>query len=157
MADATFAEWVAERDGLPDVMNTKHLQEDLKASDKVLVAPWHDASGRLVGAINAVNANGSVITVAGRQPTEVWTGVSYFYAATLYGTGARFSIPILKAEGLAVAQAVAYQTWSVPQNGYAFDTPEAWLATDVTQHRALQYARPRSIWELVLAIRNPFG
>ncbi len=157
MADATFAEWVAERDGLPDVVsNLSHLQAHLRSSYQVLVKPFHDSTGHNIGAANGVDPNGSIIQTGGREATEVWTGVSYLYAATLYSNGKRLADSTLVRDGLAVGSDVAYETYSVAQRGYAFNTPEAWLDVDVTQHRAMQYSRPRAVWELLLAIQKPF-
>jgi len=155
MADALFAEHAAEQLGLPPVVNPSNLRPHLNSSYAALVAPWRDRAGRLVGAANGVNADGSVITTGGRQPTEVWTGVSYVYAATQYLAGVRLGDATLRSQGLAVGSAVAQQVWSVWGNGYAFATPEAWQIRDPRSYRALQYARPRSVWELVFAIAPP--
>lgn len=155
MADALFAEHVAAEVGLPHVVDPAHLRAHLVSSYAALVSPWKDRAGRLVGAANGVNPDGSVITTGGRQPTEVWTGVSFMYAATQYLAGVQLGDSTLRSQGLAVGSAVGRQVWSVWGNGYAFATPEAWQIRDPRSYRALQYSRPRSVWELVFAITPP--
>lgn len=157
MADAMFAQHVAETLGLPDIVgDPNHLHTHLLTSYNYLVAPWHDAQGRSVGAANGVDANGSIIQTGGNEAQEIWTGVSYFYAATQYLDGLRFADSTLQQNALNTAQGIAQQVYNTAQNGYYFDTPEAWRISDVTQARALQYMRPRAIWELILAIKQPF-
>jgi uncharacterized protein (DUF608 family) len=155
MADALFAQHVAEELGLPDIVSTAdHLRTHLRTSYDYLVAPWHDAQGRGIGAANGVDPDKSIIRAQGSEQ-EIWTGVTYFYAATQYADGQRFHDATLRSNGLATAYDVFVQVYQVAQNGYAFDTPEAWEIANVTHYRALQYMRPRSVWELVLAIKQP--
>lgn len=156
MADAMFAQHIAEELSLPDIVNNaEHLRTHLHTSYDYLVAPWHDAQGQGIGAANGVDPNKSIIQTGGNEAQGVWTGVSYFYAATQYHDGQRFHDATLRTNGLNTAYGVFAQTYQVAQNGYAFDTPEAWEIANVTHYRALQYMRPRSVWELVLAIKQP--
>jgi uncharacterized protein (DUF608 family) len=62
MADALFAQHVAEELGLPDIVSTPdHLPTHLRTSYDYLVAPWHDAQGRGIGAANGVDPDKSII------------------------------------------------------------------------------------------------
>jgi non-lysosomal glucosylceramidase len=155
MADAMYGDHAARELGLPPVVDPVRLRTHLNTSYTALVAKWRDAAGRLVGAANGVNPDGSIIATGGRQAAEVWTGVAYLYAATQYLAGVQLGDATLRAHGLAAGEAVANQVWSVSSNGYAFATPEAWKVRDPRSYRALQYSRPRSVWELVFAITPP--
>jgi hypothetical protein len=121
------------------------------------VAPLTDYNGDGIGdmgAVNGRNADGSPLPSG--QPNEVWTGSSYFVAATMYHWGKELGDEALMQRALHTAYGVYYQTWVNERTGYFFNTPEAWHYADPAQYRAEQYQRPRAVWELLLEIANPF-
>ncbi len=158
MADAMFAQHVAEVLNLPDIVsNPDHLHSHLLTSYSYLVTPWHDTQGHPLGAANGVNSDKSEIQTGQNEAQEVWTGVSYFYAATQYQDGQRFHDATMLKNALDTASGIAQQTYTVADNGYTFNTPEAWMITNTQSYRALEYMRARAIWELLLAIKQPLS
>ena len=158
MADALWGQHAAERLGLADVVgNISHVGQHLRSGYDLLLAPFNDALGQCTGLINGVNANGSRIQSAVAEAGEVWTGTSYFWAATAISDGRRLGDGTLVAEGLAAARCIERVTYEDASTGYAFATPEAWQPTDDHAPRAVQYMRPRASWEALVSLKDPFG
>lgn len=88
-----------------------------------------------------------------RQEVDVWTGTNYFVASTYYRAGSRFKKAELKTEGLNMATAVAKQLWEIDENGFVFDSPEAWNHQNVDFYTYPGYERSLSVWDLMDAIK----
>ena len=92
-----------------------------------------------------------------RHEQEVWTGVGYLCAASMYHWGRRVNDGALQAGALMLAWGVHQQTWHNRSTGYWFNTPEAWDIDNPTHGRAPMYQRPRGIWELLMEVHDPFA
>lgn len=173
-ADATYPESTTALAGLPSIFKPEHLAEHLQSVYDHNVAPFKDAEGNLVGAVDLLSQDYSVIGDphpvffnSNANAREMWVGQEYPLAAAMVLTGRRVGDHKLVTEGLDLAQAVAYQGWTKPGTGYAFQIPEAQglvLAPDGTTdgnagaapetttthpelHRNLSYGRPLAVWD----------
>lgn len=158
MTDGLNGERYCETTGLDPILPPDRIASHLHQVFKRCVEPLTDFTGDGVGdmgAVNGRNSNGSPI--GSGQADEIWTGTSYFVAAMMYHWGKTMGDEGLKEHALKTAYGVYYQTWVNEKTAYYFDTPEAWNWADPTRFRAQQYQRPRSIWELLLEIKNPFS
>lgn len=157
-ADGLNGQRYCETTGLEDIVPLEKLRSHYQQVYQRCVQPLKDYDGDEsgdLGAINAIRKDGSPLK-KGQQSDEVWTGTSYFLAAAMYNCGKRANDKKLMEAALKTAYGVYYQTWLNEESAYWFDTPEAWSAWDVKHYRALQYQRPRAIWELLLEIKNPY-
>lgn len=157
MADGLNGERYCETTNLDPILPAERIVSHLHQVYELCVKPLKDFNGDGegdVGVVNGRNSDGSAI--GGGQPSEVWTGSSYFIAAMMYHWGELESDSSLRVQALKAAYGVYYQTWINEQTAYFFDTPEAWNCDNPTQFRAQQYQRPRAIWELLLEMKNPF-
>ena len=161
LLDTFYAQHVAERLNLPDLVNLEHYQEQLSAHYARFMS-GRDSLGRPAGASNMILPEGTtswplVTSLFGvlitRQEVDVWTGTNYFVASTYYSAGSRFKKAELRTEGLNMATAVAKQLWEIDENGFVFDPPEAWNHQNVDFYTYPGYERPLSVWDLMDAIK----
>jgi non-lysosomal glucosylceramidase len=152
MADGLNGQRYCEEYGLPDILPAERIRSHLQQVYARCVVPLRDFNGDGIGecgALNGVREDGGRLGMD--QSDEIWTGASYFLAASMYHAG-------LCAEALHTAFGVAYLTYAEESTAYWFNTPEAWL--DGGQFpRPLnpeQYQRPRAVWELLLEISDPY-
>jgi non-lysosomal glucosylceramidase len=157
MADGLNGQRYCETTGLAPVLPVEKISSHLNKVFELCVSPLQDYTGDGVGDLGAVNGRSSTGgSLGGGQPSEVWTGSSYFIAAMMYHWGTQTNDEQLKERALKTAYGVYYTTWLNEQTAYFFNTPEAWNSSVPTQYRAQQYQRPRAVWELLLEIKNPF-
>jgi len=152
-----FAQHLAERAGLPDLVDLDRYRLQLRSQYATFMSR-RDSEGRLLGAPNMALPPGKatfpyVGFLGTRFETEVWPSVNYVAAATYYEAGARFHNPELQRNGLEMASAVATQIWQVEKNTFMFDAPIGW-----NQSRADLYTYPAfesnlSVWELLNTIK----
>ncbi len=132
MADQLVGQWYANLTGLGNLV-PKAMQR--KALETVFTHNVEEFQGGQMGAVNGMNANGTLIR--NDQAQEVWTGVTLGLAS------------LMKSEGMTQQ---AYKTaWGIynvvyVRKGYWFRTPEAWDATG--NFRAQTYMRPLAIWAM---------
>lgn len=145
MADGLNGQRYCEYAGLSDILPRERMISHLKNVYEMCVVPLADFNGDGIGDCGAINGRREDATAIGLgQSEEVWTGVSYFLAATMYHLG-------LKEEALNTAYGVYYITYQNESTAYWFNTPEAWRE-DGLQPRPKepeQYQRPRAVWELI--------
>ncbi|UCE07554.1 MAG: T9SS type A sorting domain-containing protein, partial [bacterium] len=157
MADGLNGQRFCETTGLDPILPPERIVAHLHQVFERCVQPLTDYTGDGIGdmgAVNGRNADGSPLFL--QQPDEVWTGSSYFIAAMMFHWGKIMNDELLKDRALKTAYGVYYQTWVNEETAYYFNTPEAWHYSNPKRFRAQQYQRPRSIWELLLEIKNPF-
>lgn len=133
MADQLVGQWYADLTGLGDLMPRSDIHKTLQTVFSRCVTGFQN--GRM-GAVNGVNADGSMIT-GNEQPSEVWTGVTLALAS------------FMKSEGMTQdAYKTIHGVYNVVyvQKGYWFRTPEAWDSTG--NFRASMYMRPQAIWAM---------
>jgi len=157
MADGLNGQRYCETAGLFPILPEEKIASHLNKVFDMCVQPLADYTGDGVGDLGAVNGRSSSGSSLGfGQPSEVWTGSSYFIAAMMYYWGKNTNDEQLKDHALKTAYGVYYTTWINEQTAYFFNTPEAWNSSNPRQYRAQQYQRPRAVWELLLEIKNPF-
>ena len=157
--DTLFAQHVAERLHLPDLLDIGRYFAQLSQYDRFLS---RDTSGQVVGAANMALPRGVttwpiLLDLFGvtepRQETMVWVGTNYFEGAEYYQAGSRFDLQELKNHGIQMASGVARQVWADDKNGFVFDTPEAWQKYGVGLYLYPGYERPLAIWDLIDTIK----
>lgn len=152
MADGLNGQRYCELYGLPDILPAEKMKSHLKQVYRKCVVPLHDFNGDGVGdcgAINGVKEDGKRLDNG--QSDEIWTGSSYFLAATMYRAG-------LEKEALKTAYGVYYLCYEEESTAYWFNTPEAWKDKGLSPRpmNPEQYQRPRAVWELLLEIFDPY-
>ena len=152
-----FAQHLAERAGLPDLVNVAHYREQL-TTQTALFASQRDAAGRDIGSPNMALPPGSTgfpyVGFAGTTYEDgVWPTVNYFVGADYVTASERFKDPQLKREGIALGSAVATQVWQVDENGYQFNTPLQWNKTDAGRWIYPAFESNLASWELINAIK----
>ncbi len=164
LLDTFFAQHVAERLNLPDLVNPAHYREELTQHYGAFMGR-RDKRGELVGPINMILPPGVTEwpllinlfgTHAALQEPDVWSSTGYLAAATWYHAGERFGDPQLRDEGIAMGISVADQIWKYDDNGFAFDTPLGWKSYNPALYTYPGYSSPLAIWDLMDAIK-PFG
>ncbi len=157
LLDTFFAQHIAERLGLPDLVNVHHYLQQLSGTYTDFMAR-RDGEGRLIGAPNMLAGKQvkewPLLGVLGAVQEEgVWPGVNYFVASTYVAAGKRFGQQKLVDDGVEMGSAVSRQIWFNEKNGYAFNTPMQWDRTDTTWYIYPAYEREFSIWDLMDSIK----
>lgn len=161
LLDTFFAQHVAERLNLSDLVDLSHYREELTLHYPAFMT-HRDARGALVGPTNMILPPGITTwpllinlfgTRAALQEPDVWSSTGYLAAATWYHAGERFSEPQLKTEGITMGISVADQIWKYDENGFAFDAPLGWKSYSQALYTYPGYSSPLGVWELVDAIR----
>ncbi|NEN04942.1 hypothetical protein G3T36_03570 [Diaminobutyricibacter tongyongensis] len=152
-----FAQHLAERAGLPDLVDTSRYRLQLK-SQIALFQSKLDSQGREIGSPNMGLPPGSTgfpyLGFAGTTYEDgVWPTVDYFVGATYVDAAKRFKDTGLRAEGLDLGSAVATQVWQVNENGYQFNTPLQWNKSDAGRWIYPAFESNLSSWELLNAIK----
>lgn len=158
--DTFYAQHVAERLGLPDLVDPRRYRAQLTRHYARFTAD-RDAEGNLLGARTMALPDGvtqwpalsSILGVAEpRQEIAVFTGTNYFAGATYLAAGARFHDAALRRHGIEMASAVSHQVWCVDENGFAFDTPEAYGTSNAAIYSYPAYERALAVWDTLDAI-----
>ncbi|MDR2763474.1 MAG: hypothetical protein LBB90_00405 [Tannerella sp.] len=154
MADAFIGQRCADHFGLPPVLNEKRMASHFNQCFDRLVKPLRDYDGDGVGdvgAANILNLEGKpgVQTSEHKHEYEVWTGVTYNLAASMYHWSKRSGDDALKQKALLTGKGVYMQCWLNDETGLWFNTPEALWFDEMPKARGLMYQRVRGIWELM--------
>jgi uncharacterized protein (DUF608 family) len=154
MADAFVGQRCADVFNLPPALNEKRMASHFNQCFERLVKPLRDYDGDGIGdlgAANIVNTEGQpgVKTSEYKHEYEVWTGVAYNLAASMYHWGVRSGDEALKQKALLTGKGVYTQCWLNNENGFWFGSPEALLYNEMPRARGLMYQRARGIWELM--------
>ena len=159
MADAFIGQRCADVYNLPPALDEKRMLSHFHQCFERLVKPSKDYDGDGIGdlgAANIMNPQGGpgVKTSEFDHEQEVWTGVSYNLAATMYHWGRKYGDKRLMEEALLTGKGTYMQSWLVDENGFWFSSPEAYWFADMPKARALMYQRARGIWELMREVAN---
>ena len=157
LLDTFFAQHIAERLQLPDLVDIKHYQQQLNGTFHNFMA-WRDPDGRPVGAPNMLVGEHikewPMLGVLGAVQEEgVWPGVNYFVGSTYVAAGRRFRNQTLINDGIEMGSAVSLQIWLNKRNGYAFNAPMSWDRNDTTWYIYPAYERELAIWDLMDSIK----
>ena len=152
MSDGLNGQRYAESFGLDDILPGEKMKSHFEKIYKICVVPLTDFTGDGIGDVGAMNALKEDGTYLGLgQSDEVWTGTTYFLAASMYRAG-------LKEEALKTAFGVYYVTYEEDSTAYWFNVPEAWNAQGLNPrpNNPEQYQRSRAVWELIFEIDDPY-
>lgn len=153
MADGLNGQRYCEEYGLDDILPKDRIHSHLQQVYNHNVVPLADFNGDGVGDCGAINGIKEDNTYIGslQQAEEIWTGSTYFLAASMYHAG-------LKEEALKTAFGVYYLTYEEESTAYWFNTPEAWhnYGVQPRPEKPEQYQRPRAVWELIFEIKDPY-
>jgi non-lysosomal glucosylceramidase len=161
MADAFVGQRCADNFGLPPALNEKRMTSHFNQCFERLVKPLRDYDGDGIGdmgAANILNLEGApgVKTSEHKHEHEVWTGVAYNLAASMYHWGVRSNDEALKQKALLTGKGVYMQCWLNDENGFWFGTPEALWFDEMPKARGLMYQRVRGVWELYKEVAKWF-
>jgi non-lysosomal glucosylceramidase len=154
MADAMVGQRCADNFSLPPALNEQRMASHFNQCFERLVKPLRDYDGDGIGdlgAANILNLEGQpgVKTSEHAHEQEVWTGVAYNLAASMYHWGVRSSDESLKQKALLTGKGVYMQCWLNDENGLWFGTPEALWFNEMPKVRGRMYQRARGVWELL--------
>jgi non-lysosomal glucosylceramidase len=131
-ADQLAGQWYARMLGLGDLYPREMEISALKKIFAFNVMKFGDGQ---MGAVNGMNADGSVVD--NEQGREVWVGTTLSYAALLKGEG-------MTDESYKTVRGLYHVIYE--SKGYWFRTPEAW---DIKGNfRASMYMRPAAVWAM---------
>ena len=152
-----FAQHLAERAGLPDLINVDRYRRQLKTQYSLFVSR-RDADGKLLGAPNMALPPGQdtfpyVGFVGTRDETEVWPSVNYFTGATYVDAGQRFHDAALRRQGIELGSAVAAQIWDDEDNSFRFNAPIGWNQARTDHYTYPAFESNLASWELINAIK----
>ncbi|MCU1528461.1 MAG: hypothetical protein JWP75_2224 [Frondihabitans sp.] len=152
-----FAQHLAERAGLPDLVNVQRYRAHLK-TQAALFRSQKDAAGKLIGYPNMIPTPGTTsFPYSGPfgliYETGVWPTVNYFTGATYVRASARFRDRSLAAYGLSLGSSVATQIWQTPALGYEFNAPLQWEQADATKFIYPAFQSNLASWELLDAVK----
>jgi non-lysosomal glucosylceramidase len=152
-----FAQHLAERAGLADLVDPEHYRIQLKTQYPLFVFR-RDAQGRLLGGPNmALPPDVATFPYVGfvgpRFEQEVWPSVNYFMGATYYDAGQRFRDRQLRRQGIKLGAAVSRQIWRVEENGFQFDAPIGWNQSRTDHYDYPAFESNLAVWELINAIK----
>jgi uncharacterized protein (DUF608 family) len=159
MADAFVGQRCADIFNLPPALNEKRMLSHFNQCFDRLVKPLKDYDGDGIGDLGAAN----ILTPEGepgkgtsetQHHFDVWTGVSYVLAASMYHWGKKYEDGQLMEKALLTGKGTYMQSWLIDENGYWFSSPEAYRFTEMPKARALMYQRARGIWELMREVAN---
>lgn len=153
MADAFVGQRCADVFELPSALDENKTLSHFHQCFQRLVKPLKDYDGDGIGdlgAANILNVEGKpgIKTSEHNHEYEVWTGVTYNLAASMYYWGRRYDDQELMKEALLTGKGVYMQCWLNEENAFWFGTPEAYWHTDMPKARGNMYQRVRGIWEL---------
>jgi non-lysosomal glucosylceramidase len=154
MADAFIGQRCSDVFNLPPVLDEKRMASHFNQCFERLVKPLRDYDGDGTGDLGAANilnleSKPGVKTSEYDHEQEVWTGVVYNLAASMYYWGCRSGNEDLKRKALLTGKGVYMQCWLNDENGFWFNSPEAYWFNDMPKARAPMYQRVRGIWELM--------
>jgi hypothetical protein len=161
LLDTFFAQHVAERLNLPDLVDLTHYREEMSLHYDAFMA-HRDKRGELVGPTNMILPPGVaewplLINLFGMhtafQEPDVWSSTGYLAASAWYHAGVRFADPQLMTEGIAMGVSVADQIWKHDENGFAFDSPLGWKSYNPALYTYPGYSSPLGVWDVLDAIK----
>lgn len=145
-----FPQYLAERAGLPDIVDTARYKRHLESMFPLVA---QDNGPKLVGLPDGTEE----YPLPGPQglvyEPNVVVGAAYSSAANYIAAGARFDDPALTESGLRLARATIDQVWNTPANGYEFNTPYLYSSEDPSKWIYPSFENNLAIWQIVHAFR----
>jgi uncharacterized protein (DUF608 family) len=159
-AGALLGVRAAQAGGLRPVLPPDRVRAHLSRVFERAVKPLRDSTGDGVGdcgAVNTVGREGKPLVVG--RGGDVSAAATYQLAATMYEAGRAVDDSELMDQALKTAHGAYYQTWVVAPDKplWAFNSPQGWAAERPARARSPQHMAPRAIWDLLLAIADPYA
>ncbi|XVU27872.1 GH116 family glycosyl-hydrolase [Actinoplanes sp. CA-054009] len=143
---ATFlSQYLAQRAGLPDVVDQNHYRSHLKVMHG-FVTGTKDSAGRPSGA--------TLLGTATNRSGDVWPHANYSAAANYVLAGKRFNDTSLIRQGLDMGSVAAKQLWDVKENGYAFNAPISYDPADPGSFLYPSFESNLAAWQIVDVLKN---
>jgi non-lysosomal glucosylceramidase len=152
MSDGMCGQMHVQAGGLPDALPLDKIASHLSRVYQMAVLPYEQGS---MGAVNMVQSNGKPLDISD-ESYGVWPGASYFTAALMYRAGKRSSSRHLKREALEMGHGLYSATYENDETAFWFSTPAVWVPASPLHWRTPTYMRNRAVWELLLAVQDPF-
>ena len=150
----------AQGAGLPPFLPDERVHQHLRQVYLRCVKPLRDYTGDGAPDVGALNVVGTDRCPPGiGRCAEVSLADTWRLAATLYRIGVERKDKDLVADALQTAFGAYYQTWVVDRDKpfWAFNTPQAWQASNPARARATQHIEGRAVWDLLLEIKDPYA
>lgn len=119
--ESFFAQGIAMELGLPDLINLSHAQIHLNnVLDKFL--RFREAAGNILGAPLMLDPQfNDFVWQHTTEVSDVLPGTAYMAASAAVRIGQKTGDSGLVAKALKIGEGIAYQTYTIENNGYAFD------------------------------------
>lgn len=152
-----FAQNLAERSGLPDLIDLDRYHQHLRTVAKLSTSAL-DASGRPIGyptmSLLAGESSYPYVGSLGLVYEQgVWPAVDEIAGTNFIRAANRFGDNALKVFGLQLGAAVSLQIWDVADNGYAFNAPIQRNMDDAGRYIYPSFETDLAVWELLEAIK----
>ena len=139
-------QYLAERAGLPDLVDTDHYQRHL-ASMHPLVAGDHGP--KLLGLPEGTDEYPLVGPQGLIYEENVLPGAVFSAASSYLAAGQRFDDGGLVQSGLDMARKTIAQLWETPANGYEFNTPYMYGSAEPHRWIYPSFENNLAVWQLV--------
>jgi uncharacterized protein (DUF608 family) len=152
-----FAQNLAERSGLPDLIDLDRYRQHLLTVTRLSTSEL-DAGGRPIGYPTMSLPTGAtdypyVGSLGLVFEKGVWPAVNEIAGTNCIRAANRFGDNALRMFGLQLGTAVSLQIWEVAENGYAFNAPIQWNMTNAGEYIYPSFETDLAIWELLDAIK----
>jgi uncharacterized protein (DUF608 family) len=144
---------LAERSGLPDIVDPELYQRHLRSMYPLVAGP---NGPKLLGLPSGVTDYPLVGAQGLIYEPNVVPGAAFSAAATYVAAARRFDDTDLRDSGLQLAQSTIAQLWSTPAHGYEFNTPYLYGSGDPARWVYPSFENNLAVWQLVDALtRKP--
>lgn len=149
MINTLLPQYLAERAGLPDLIDLQKYRQHLHSMYPLVAGP---RGPRLVGLAEGVETYPLVGGQGLVYEPNVLPGAAYAAAANYVSAGRRFGDQELVDQGLSLAQSTAGQLWDTAANGYEFNTPYLYSEASPSRWIYPSFENNLSIWQLIDAL-----
>ena len=148
MVGTLFPQYLAERLGLPDIVDGKRYERHLMSMFPLVNG---ENGPRLLGLPDEITEYPLVGPQGTIYEPNVVVGAAYSVAANYVSAGARFDNARLTEMGLELARPTIDQLWNSTTNGFQFNTPYLYSSEDPGKWIYPSFENNLSIWQLVHA------
>lgn len=151
MLNTLLPQYLAERAGLPDIVDRAHYKRHLEAMYPLVAGP---NGPKLMGVPEGASGYPLVGSMGLIFEPNVIPGAAYSAAANYVAAGEDFHDPGLTKKGVSMAESVITQLWDTSANGYQFDTPFLYGSQTPSKWIYPDFENNLSIWQLIDALNG---